>query len=145
MKTLEVVIVKRRFLKFAPAIAIALVGLVTMALAVPVFGLVVQALGEGSNTINSPVNNGAVNFILDPTNPDYITGVSVNFDQDLAANTIIYAKIYDAGGTLIALGSTTLGSTLIAGTYVTINFPTSVQISQVDTVAIVVQGPQQTA
>jgi len=115
--------------------------LVNAALAVPVINLNVQNIGEGSAPVTSPVDNGNIKFLLNSTNPDYITGVEVLFDKDVPASSTIYVKLYDNSSNLLAVGSYTINSILTAETYITLQFPTQVQISQVENVAVVVQGP----
>ncbi len=133
---------QKRLIPLLLALVATMVG---AALAVPTFTLNVQNIGEGGpQAINVPggVANANVNWVLD-SNPDYVKGVSVSFDQDLASGTTIYAKVYDSSGNLIAQGSTTLSSDLTAGTAVEIDFGSSIEINNMDQVAVVLVGPQQ--
>ncbi len=130
---------QKRLIPLLLALVATMVG---AALAVPTFNLNVQNIGEGGpQAINVPggVANANVNWVLD-NNPDYVKGVSVSFDQDLASGTTIYAKVYDSSGNLIALGSTTLSSALTAGTAVEIDLNTTVEIKNMYQVAVVLVG-----
>ncbi|WP_456422894.1 hypothetical protein [Thermococcus sp.] len=135
--------VKRRVFPLVIALVVAVVG---AALAVPTFNLNVQQIGEGGpQTITVPggVATATVNWVLD-TNPDYVKGVSVSFDQTLSSGTTIYVKVYASDGTtIIAQGSTTLSSDLNANTPVEIDFANSVEIKNMNTVAVVLVGPNQ--
>lgn len=115
--------------------------LVNAALAVPVINLNVQNIGEGSAPVTSPVDNANVKFLLNNTNPDYITGAEVSFDKDVTTGSTIYVKLYDNSSNLLAVGSYVTNSFLTAGSSISLTFPNQVQISQVENVAVIVQGP----
>ena len=138
MKEMKLLSGNKRVLVILSALAFLLVN---AALAVPVINLNVQNIGEGSAPVTSPVDNGNIKFLLNSTNPDYISGVEVSFDKDVSAGSTIYVKLYDNSSNLLAVGSYTINSILTAETYITLQFPTQVQISQVENVAVVVQGP----
>ncbi|KPU62402.1 hypothetical protein EP1X_09030 [Thermococcus sp. EP1] len=138
MKEMKLLGENKRVLAMLSAFAFLLVN---VALAVPVINLNVQNIGEGSAPVTSPVDNGNIKFLLNSTNPDYITGVEVSFDKDVSAGSTIYVKLYDNSSNLLAVGSYTINSILTAGSYITLTFPTQVQISQVENLAVVVQGP----
>ncbi|WP_297508597.1 hypothetical protein [Thermococcus sp.] len=136
------VVVKRSVVPLALALVLAIVG---AALAVPTFTLHVQNIGEGGPqqiTVPGGVANANVNWVLD-SNPDYVKGVKVSFDQDLSSGTTIYVKVYNSSGTVIAQGSQTLSSDLSAGSSIEIDFSSSVEIGNMDQVAVVLVGPQQ--
>ena len=134
---------KKRLLPLVFAFVLTVVG---AALAVPTFNLNIQQIGEGGpETITVPggVATATINWVLD-TNPDYVKGVSVSFDQTLPSGTTIYVKVYASDGTtIIAQGSTTLSSDLNANTAIEIDFDSSVEINNMDKVAVVLVGPQQ--
>ena len=138
MKEMKLLSGNKRVLVILSALAFLLVN---AALAVPVINLNVQNIGEGSAPVTSPVDNGNIKFLLNSTNPDYITGVEVSFDKDISAGSTIYVKLYDNSSNLLAVGSYTSPSFLQSNTYVQVNFQNQVQISQVENVAVVVQGP----
>ncbi|RLF76538.1 hypothetical protein DRN51_01945 [Thermococci archaeon] len=138
MKEMKLLSGNKRVLVILSALAFLLVN---AALAVPVINLNVQNIGEGSAPVTSPVDNGNIKFLLNSTNPDYITGVEVSFDKDISAGSTIYVKLYDNSSNLLAVGSYTPPSFLQSNTYVQVNFQNQVQISQVENVAVVVQGP----
>ncbi|RLF79673.1 hypothetical protein DRN38_05280 [Thermococci archaeon] len=138
MKEMKLLSGNKRVLVILSALAFLLVN---AALAVPVINLNVQNIGEGSAPVTSPVDNGNIKFLLNSTNPDYITGVEVSFDKDISAGSTIYVKLYDNSSNLLAVGSYTINSILTAESYITLQFPAQVQISQVENVAVVVQGP----
>ena len=138
MKEMKLLSGNKRVLVILSALAFLLVN---AALAVPVINLNVQNIGEGSAPVTSPVDNGNIKFLLNSTNPDYITGVEVSFDKDVSAGSTIYVKLYDNSSNLLAVGSYTINSILTAESYITLQFPAQVQISQVENVAVVVQGP----
>lgn len=137
---------KRRIVPLSLALALAIIG---AALAVPTFTLHVQNIGEGGpETITVPggVANAYVNWVLD-TNPDYIKGVSISFDQALPDGTKIIVKLYDENDTLMDQGTYTVnnnGNGLAANTAVEIDFPNGpYEIKTVNKVAVVLVGPQQ--
>ena len=138
MKEMKLLSGNKRVLVILSALAFLLVN---AALAVPVINLNVQNIGEGSAPVTSPVDNGNIKFLLNSTNPDYITGVEVSFDKDISAGSTIYVKLYDNSSNLLAVGNYTINSILTAESYITLQFPAQVQISQVENVAVVVQGP----
>jgi len=138
MKEMKLLSGNKRVLVILSALAFLLVN---AALAVPVINLNVQNIGEGSAPVTSPVDNGNIKFLLNSTNPDYITGVEVSFDKDVSAGSTIYVKLYDNSSNLLAVGNYTINSILTAESYITLQFPAQVQISQVENVAVVVQGP----
>jgi len=130
--------------KIAALSAALLLALVGAAFAVPVFQLNVQQIGEGGPaiiTVPGGVTLANLTWVLNTTNPDYVQGASVSFNQTLVAGTTIYVKVYDATGTIIALGSTTLTTNLTAGTPVTITFANQVEIKDMDQVGVVLLGP----
>ena len=136
------VVVKRSVVPLALALVLVVVG---AALAVPTFTLHVQNIGEGGPqqiTVPGGVANANVNWVLD-NNPDYVKGVKVSFDQDLSSGTTIYVKVYNSSGTVIAQGSQTLSSDLSAGSSIEIDFSSSVEIGNMEKVAVVLVGPQQ--
>ena len=138
MKEMKLLSGNKRVLVILSALAFLLVN---AALAVPVINLNVQNIGEGSAPVTSPVDNGNIKFLLNSTNPDYITGVEVSFDKDVSAGSTIYVKLYDNSSNLRAVGSYTPSVDLPMDTALPINLPAQVQISQVENVAVVVQGP----
>jgi len=138
MKEMKLLSGNKRVLVILSALAFLLVN---AALAVPVINLNVQNIGEGSAPVTSPVDNGNIKFLLNSTNPDYISGVEVSFDKDVSAGSTIYVKLYDNSSNLLAVGNYTINSILTAESYITLQFPAQVQISQVENVAVVVQGP----
>ncbi|ACS34629.1 hypothetical protein [Thermococcus gammatolerans] len=135
----------RRLKKALPLLGALVFLMVGAALAVPTFNLHIQNIGEGGPqqiTVPGGVANANVNWILD-SNPDYVAGVTVSFDQNLDSGTTIYVKVYDSSENLIAQGSQTLNSALNSGTAVEIHFSSSVEIKNMDKVAVVLVGPQQ--
>ncbi len=132
---------RRKVIPLVFALVLTIVG---AALAVPTFNLKVQTIGEGGpETIEVPggVTSAAVNWVLDGSNPDYVVSVNVQFDQTVPAGTTIYVKIYDSNGDIIAMGETTLSSDLAANTDVNIALSSSVEIKNMDQVAVVLLGP----
>jgi len=132
---------RRKVIPLVFALVLTIVG---AALAVPTFTLNVQTIGEGGpETIEVPggVTSAAVNWVLDGSNPDYVVSVNVQFDQTVPAGTTIYVKIYDSNGDIIAMGETTLSSDLAANTDVNIALSSSVEIKNMDQVAVVLLGP----
>jgi len=130
---------QKRLIPLLLALVATMVG---AALAVPTFNLNVQSIGEGGPeqiTVPGGVASANVNWVLD-SNPDYVKGVSLSFDQDLNSGTTIYAKVYDSSGKLIAEGSTKLSSALATGTSVEIDLNTTVEIKNMNQVAIVLVG-----
>ena len=136
---------KKKVIPLALALALALIG---AALAVPTFNLNVQQIGEGGpTTITVPggVTTATINWVLD-TNPDYIKGVSISFDQALQDNTKIIVKLYGSDGSLLDQKTYTVsnnGNGLAADTSVEIDFSNHHEIKTVDKVAVVLVGPQQ--
>jgi hypothetical protein len=134
------VAVKRNLIPLVFALALAIVG---AALAVPTFDLNVQNIGEGGPqaiTVPGSVTSAHVIWVLDSNNPDYVTGVKVSFDQALPSGTTIYVKVYDSSNNLIAQGSVTLGGDLNANTQQEVDFKNSVEIKNMDKVAVVLVG-----
>lgn len=130
----------RKSKKMAPLFLALVVSLMTFALAVPAIQLNAQKLGEGSTLIQSPAGKGAVNFVLDNTNPDNLIGVTVSFNETLPAGSIIYVKLYN-GGNIVASASKQLTTDLSANSGTEIDFSSPVPISNFDRVAVVVKGP----
>lgn len=131
----------RKSKKMAPLFLAFVVSLMTFALAVPAIQLNAQKLGEGSTTIQSPAGKGAVNFVLDTSNPDNLIGVTVSFNETIEAGSTIYVKLYN-GGTLVDSASKVLASDLSANSGTEIDFSSPVPISNFDRVAVVVKGPE---
>ncbi|NJE30016.1 hypothetical protein E3E38_03000 [Thermococcus sp. 18S1] len=139
---------KKRLIPLALALALALIG---TALAVPAITVSVQSIGAGGPVlvdVPGGVSQADVDWEL-ATNPDYVAGVKVTFDQDLPTGTRIIVKVYASGDdptnpntAPTTVKSVTLSNSLTAGTTYTINFDTPIAIgSGIDKVAIVLVGP----
>ena len=132
---------RRKVIPLVFALVLTIVG---AALAVPTFNLKVQTIGEGGpETIEVPggVTSAAVNWVLDGSDPDYVAGVKLKFDQTVPSGTTIYVKIYDKDGKIITKKDKTLQSDLNANTEIEIDFDSNVEIKNMDQVAVVLLGP----
>jgi len=120
---------------------IAIVAVVTLllasGLAVPVFNVSVQGLGEGHAPVCSPQLYGGFYFKVDSTGT--ITGLQVIFPKELPAGSTIYARINSTTGT-VATGSLTLNSDLPPNTGITVSVSPGVEYSSVDTVVVSITG-----
>ena len=123
---------KKKVIPLALALALAMIG---ATLAVPVIQVNVQQLGSGSSVITSDVQQANITWVLNTTNPDYIS--AVNFVLNTTVTGTIYVKLYDASGNLIAYNSTTLA----AASSGTVYFNPNVNIASVNEVYVIYQGP----
>jgi len=139
---------KKKVIPLALALALALIG---AALAVPTFTVNVQNIGAGGPTavtVPGGVAQANVEWVL-ATNPDFVKGVKVTFDQDLPAGTTIIIKVYASGDdptnpntAPTTVKQVTLSNSLTAGTSQEIDFDTPIGIgSDLDKVAVVLVGP----
>ena len=131
---------KKKVIPLALALALALIG---AALAVPTIGVHVQKIGAGGpQVIQSDIGAVAINWNLDPDNPDYLNNISVSIDNSSAVGTL-YVKFYN-GGTLEYLATIDLNGNseyLITSTNSNITFPIDLSAFDVDSIAVVYQGP----
>ena len=125
---------KKRLIPLALALVLALVG---AALAVPVITVNIQQIGAGSNPVLSPVDVANISWTL-ASNPDYVSGAVIVFDQTIPAGSQVYLKIYNSTGSIIALG---VNATTTSTNTVTISFTSDVDITKMETAAVVVKGP----
>ncbi|NJE10866.1 hypothetical protein [Thermococcus sp. MAR1] len=139
---------KKRLIPLALALVLALVG---AALAVPAITVNVQEIGAGGPKVVSVpggVSTADVDWVL-ATNPDYVKGVKVTFDQPLDAGVTIIVKVYASDDDPTApntapttVKSVTLSSALAANTPYEIDFDSPIAIgSNINSVAIVLIGP----
>jgi len=129
---------KKKILPLAFALVLAMIG---AALAVPVITVNVQDIGAGEQSVLSPANNANVTWDL-AANPDYVEGGYVSLDNTLNAGSIVYLKVYNSAGTLIAIGNYTVNTTISAGTPIPIAFNSSVNVQDMYNVAVVAVGPK---
>jgi len=137
---------KKKVIPLALALALALIG---AALAVPTITLNVQEIGAGGpDYVVSPADNAYINWTL-ATNPDWVSGVSVEFDKDIPAGSTIIVKIYYYGTTPSSTAAADVqveypvSNDIAAGTPVSISFGSDIPISDLDRIAVVVVGPGQ--
>jgi len=114
-----------------------------------------QSFGVGEDTFENPITNAALTILLDRTYgvittdfKDLITEcVFRSTTEDLAPNTRLICKLLDSvNGDIIAEGSKTVSTTILANTPVTIPienfaFPNSNNADNVHDIYIIVQGP----
>ena len=139
---------KKKVIPLALALALALIG---AALAVPAITVNVQNIGAGGpKLVQVPggVTQADVDWVL-ATNPDFVKGVKVTFDQALDEGTTIIIKVYASGddpndpnATPTTKKEVTLSSALAANTPYEIDFDSPIAIGpNIDKVAIVLVGP----
>lgn len=137
---------KRRLIPLALALALAMVG---AALAVPSITVHVQSIGVGSNSsilnpgVNHALDDAKVNWILDSSDPDFVTGFNVILNDDLSSGAVVYVKVFDSSNVLLSNGSVTIGSSgYTAGTPLTVPLKSKIDISQIDRVTVIVKNPE---
>lgn len=123
---------------FIMLVSIMLVGSV---MAIPTISVTIQKAAMGEGTITAPVSNANINLI--PTSDGLkLDKVSVSFDQNLDAGSVIYVYAYDDNGTLLDSQSLQLNTQLTAGSATTIDFPNDPSMEQVASIKVIVLGPQ---
>jgi hypothetical protein len=137
--------------KLIPLVLSLLATMVGAALAVPSITVNVQNIGAGGPTkvqVPGGVATANVTWVL-ATNPDYVKGVKVTFDQDVPSGTTIIVKVYaqgddpnDPNTAPSIVKQVTLSADLPAGNAQEIDFDSPVAIgSNIDKVAVVLVGP----
>jgi len=127
---------KKRLIPLALALVLALVG---AALAVPTFQVVVQQVGQGTETITTPVGRAAVNYNIDWSTLK-VTSVDVAFDQAPGDGSVVQVYIYDNSGTLIGEGQATISGDTT--TSVTVSLTTQPNLLDMDSIQLIVVGKE---
>jgi len=134
---------KRLNSKYLPIVAFLGVLTISFAIALPLINVNVQQIGEGSNEVIAPVNNSFVNWVVNTSDPRYVTGVIITADHNLTVGSTVYVTLLDSNNNVITTASVTLTTNVTAGTPLPqINFTQEVPINTIYRVAITATGPK---
>jgi len=138
-----------------PLILLAIVGVAAVALGMGsltnIIDLDVQDFGVGEETIDSPVDNADVNFHIGQLSGEgviynVVDECSISADEDLGPGSLIFCKLTNSIGGIVAEGHKTLTQTLFDGDTITVpitNFAfwNSHNVKNIHDVMVVIQAP----
>jgi len=112
----------------------------TAGLAVPNFDLYPQSIGATVSKVYSPAGSGGFYFWIYYNYT--IANVTLTFSDNLSTNTIIYVKLYNLSGDLIAVWNRTLTTKLPAFKEINVSPSSQVNISDVYDIRVVLNSKE---
>jgi hypothetical protein len=100
----------------------------------------IPMIGGGTGVVSSASNVSTFTWQLSGS-PLTVSGVSLTFENDLAANTKIYVELLDSNNNVVANGNITLASFLPAGAPTIVSTSPTVEAAGVTSVTVTLIGP----